>query len=182
MKVILNDDVKHLGELGDVKNVANGYARNYLFPHMLAVPYNADTAAYFEGKKAEIEARKEQKRADSKSLKEKLEALEVVIAMPAGSNGKLYGAVTNQTVANFYTQNGFDIERKRIEIQGVTVKNVGSYAIKVHLYETTVADVKLVVKAQDDADAKKSAAAEKKEVKQEEKSAESDVAEESKAE
>ena len=50
MKVILNDDVKHLGEMGDVKNVANGYARNYLFPRMLAVPYNADTVAYFEGK------------------------------------------------------------------------------------------------------------------------------------
>ena len=72
MKVILNEDVKHLGELGDVKMVANGYARNYLFPRNLAVPYNDMTVAYFEGKKAEIEARKEQKRKDSASLKEKL--------------------------------------------------------------------------------------------------------------
>ncbi|MBQ5498744.1 MAG: 50S ribosomal protein L9, partial [Treponema sp.] len=111
MKVILNDDVKHLGEMGDVKNVANGYARNYLFPRMLAVPYNADTVAYFEGKKAEIEARKEKKREESKSLKEKLEALSIELVMPAGSNGKLFGAVTSQTLSDYFKNNGFEIER-----------------------------------------------------------------------
>src|SRR5574344_3164214 len=147
MKVILNSDVKHLGELGDVKNVANGYARNYLFPHLYAVPYNDDTVAYFETRKAEIETRKAQKRADSASLKDKLEALEVVITMPAGSNGKLYGAVTSQTISNFYSKNGFDIERKRIEVPGVTIKNTGNYHFNVHLYESTVAEVKLAVKA-----------------------------------
>lgn len=171
MKVILNEDVKHLGEMGDVKNVANGYARNYLFPHMYAVPYNAETIAYFEGKKAEIEARKEQKRAESASLKEKLEALEVVLTMPAGSNGKLYGAVTNQTVADFYAKNGFEIERKRIEIPGLTIKNVGNYQIKVHLYETTVAEVKLAVAAQDNGDEKKPAEKAKKETKKVEEEA-----------
>ena len=74
MKVILNVDVKSLGEEGDVKNVANGYARNFLLPRNLAVPYNEATVLMFEAKKAEIEARKEQKRKDSASLKEKLEA------------------------------------------------------------------------------------------------------------
>src|SRR5574344_77722 len=148
MKVILNSDVKHLGELGDVKNVANGYARNYLFPHMYAVPYNDDTVAYFEGRKAEIEALKAQKRADSASLKDKLEALEVKLTMPAGTNGKLYGAVTSQTISDFYAKNGFDIERKKIEIPGLTIKNTGSYQFVVHLYESTVAEVKLVVDGQ----------------------------------
>ena len=52
MKVILNDDVKHLGEMGDVKTVANGYARNYLFPRSLALPYNDVTVAWFEGRKS----------------------------------------------------------------------------------------------------------------------------------
>ena len=124
MKVILNEDVKHLGEMGDVKNVANGYARNYLFPRAYALPYTDETVAYFETRKAEIEERKAKKRADSASLKEKLEALEVVITMPAGNNGKLYGAVTTQTISDFYTKNGFDIERKRISIAGLTIKNV----------------------------------------------------------
>ncbi len=174
MKVILNDDVKHLGEMGDVKSVADGYARNYLFPRCLAVPYNNETVAYFEGKKAEIEARKVQKRADSKSLKEKLEALTVELSMPAGSNGKLYGAVTNLTLAEYFTKNGFDIERKRIDVPGVTIKSVGSYTFKVRLYETAVAEVKLSVKAQETADssAKKEKKAEPKAAASEEKSAE----------
>ena len=149
MKVILNDDVKHLGEMGDEKNVANGYARNYLFPRGLAVPYNAESVAYFEGKKAEIEERKAKKRADSASLKEKLEALEVELTMPAGSNGKLYGAVTNLTLAEFYAKNGLEIERKKIEIPGLTIKQVGKYAVKVHLYEASVAEVKVNVLAQE---------------------------------
>ena len=148
MKVILNEDVKHLGELGDVKNVADGYARNYLFPHMYAVPYTAETVAYFEGKKAEIEARKEAKRAESASLKEKLEALTVTLEMPAGSNGKLYGAVTNLTLADWFNKNGYEIERKRIDVPGLTIKSVGNYTLKVRLYESAVAEVKLVVAPQ----------------------------------
>lgn len=148
MKVILNDDVKHLGEMGDVKNVANGYARNFLFPHMLAVPYNPETAAYFEGRKAEIEARKEAKRKDAAGTKEKLEATLIDLTVPAAANGKLYGAVTSQTVADFLNKNGFDIERKRIEIQGVTIKSVGNYTALIHLYEATNAEVKISVKGQ----------------------------------
>ena len=77
--------------MGDVKNVANGYARNFLFPHMYAVPYNDQTVAYFESRKEEIEARKEQKRKDAASLKDKLEALTIELKMPAAANGKLFG-------------------------------------------------------------------------------------------
>lgn len=150
MKIILNDDVKHVGEMGDVKNVADGYYRNYLFPRGLAVPYNKETVAFFEGKKAEIEARKEQKRAASKTLKEKLEGMNIELSVPASANGKLFGAVTNLTLANYFTANGEEIERKRIEIPGLTIKTVGSYTFKVHLYEGAVAEVKLTVKGQDD--------------------------------
>ena len=148
MKVILNEDVKHLGEMGDVKVVANGYYRNYLLPRGLVVPYNPETVAYFESKKAEIEARKEQKRKDSASLKEKLEALSVELTMPAGSNGKLYGAVTNLTLAEFFAKNGYEIERKRIDIPGLTIKSTGTYHVTVRLYETQTAEVSVTVKGQ----------------------------------
>ena len=123
MKVILNVDVKSLGEEGDVKNVANGYARNYLLPRNLAVPYNDATVAIFEARKAEIEARKEQKRKDSASLKDKLEALTLELSMPAAANGKLFGAVTSHVVAEALAKQGFEIERKRIEIAGSTIKH-----------------------------------------------------------
>ena len=148
MKVILNVDVKSLGEEGDVKNVANGYARNFLLPRNLAVPYNEATVALFEGRKAEIEARKEQKRKDSASLKEKLEAASIELAMPAAANGKLYAAVTAHVVAEALAKLGFEIERKRIEIPGSSIKSVGSYKTTIKLYEAQTAEITIVVKAQ----------------------------------
>ena len=148
MKVILNVDVKSLGEEGDVKNVANGYARNFLLPRNLAVPYNEATVAICEGRKAEIEARKEQKRKDSASLKEKLEAASIELTMPAATNGKLYAAVTANVVAEALAKLGFEIERKRIEIPGSTIKSVGTFKATVKLYEAQVAEIHVAVKAQ----------------------------------
>lgn len=150
MKIILNADVKHLGEEGDVKVVANGYYRNFLFPRNLAVPYNEATVAYFESRKAEIEAKKEAKRAASASLKEKLEALALEISSPAGNNGKLYGAVTSQSVMELLAKNGFEIERKKIEVPGLTIKTTGHYKVTIKLYEAQTAEVQLTVKAQGD--------------------------------
>ena len=148
MKVILNVDVKSLGEEGDVKNVANGYARNFLLPRNLAVPYNEATVLLFEGRKAEIEARKEQKRKDSARLKDKLEAAAIELVMPAASNGKLYAAVTAQVIAEALAKNGFEIERKRIDIAGNSIKSVGNYHATVRLYEAQTAELKVSVKAQ----------------------------------
>lgn len=164
MKVILNQDVKHLGEEGDVKTVANGYARNYLYPRNLAVPYNDMTVAFFESRKAEIEAKKAAKRQDAASLKDKLEAAALEIVMPAGQNGKLYGAVTNQTVADALAKAGYEIERKRIEIPGATIKSTGKYTCTIRLYEAAVAEVSFVVKSQEQAEkeAAETAAAETK--------------------
>lgn len=176
MKVILYTDVKHLGEMGDVKIVANGYARNYLFPHMYAVPYNDETVAYFESRKEEIEARKEQKRANAASTKEKLEAAVVELSVPASANGKLYGAVTSQTVADYLNKNGFEIERKRIEIPGVTIKTTGNFHCTVHLYESQIAEVKISVTAQNSSAEKEEKPSKKQEA------AETPVAEEKSAE
>lgn len=148
MKVILNIDVKSLGEEGDVKNVAKGYYRNYLHPRNIAVPYNEVTAAYFEARRAEIEARKEQKRQNARSLKEKLESLHLELTLPAGPNGRLYGAVTAQTVIDVLAKEGYDFERKRIEIPGNAIKSAGNYHFTVKLYEAETAEVKISIKAQ----------------------------------
>lgn len=162
MKVILNADVKHLGEEGDVKVVANGYYRNFLFPRNLAVPYNEATVAYFESRKAEIEAKKEAKRQASASLKEKLEALALEITMPAGSNGKLYGAVTSQTVMDLLAKQGFEIERKKIEVPGLAIKTTGNFKLTIKLYEAQTAEVHLAVKAQEEKAAEGEKKADKK--------------------
>jgi large subunit ribosomal protein L9 len=148
MKVILNKDLAPLGEEGDVKDVAKGYARNYLFPRGIALPYNDKTVKLFEGRRVEIEARKEEKRKDALGSKEKLEALELVLTMPAGANGKLYGAVTSQTVTDELTKQGFQIERKRIELPGNSFKSVGKYKVTVKLYESAAAELTITVQGQ----------------------------------
>lgn len=148
MKVILNKDVNLLGEEGDVKDVAKGYARNYLFPRALAVPYTESNLKVFEARREEIEARKAEKRKDAVGLKERLEGTELVITMPAGANGKLYGAVTSQTIIDELTKLGFQVERKRIEVPGNHIKSVGKFKVHVKLYENTTAEVTVTIQAQ----------------------------------
>ncbi|MCL2722031.1 MAG: 50S ribosomal protein L9 [Treponema sp.] len=145
MKVILNKDLATLGEEGDVKEVAKGYARNFLFPRGIALPYTPRMIKMLEGRRAEIEARKEQKRLDARGLKEKLDAFELNITMPAGANGKLYGAVTNQTVADELAKAGFQIERKRIELAGNGFKSVGKYKAIIKLYENQSAEISVTI-------------------------------------
>ena len=149
MKVILNKDLAPLGEEGDIKDVAKGYARNYLFPRGIALPYNEKTKKLFESRKEEIEARKVQKSSDASGLKEKLESLSIEITMSAGPNGKLYGAVTNQTVADELAKHSFQIERKRIEIPGTHIKSVGKYKATVRLYESASAEISINVIGQE---------------------------------
>jgi len=148
MRVILNQDVPNLGELGDVKEVAPGYARNFLFPRSLAFAHNLKSVALFEKRKAEIDSLKQQKRSASAGLKEKIEAEEISVTVPAGANGKLYGAVTVHTVADELAKKGIEIERKKIEIQGHSIKSVGTYKVLVKLYEKDEATLKLVVVGQ----------------------------------
>jgi len=149
MKVILNKDLSPLGEEGDVKDVAKGYARNYLFPRGIALPYNESTIKLFESRREEIETRKTQKRNDAAGIKEKLESLAIEITMPAGANGKLYGAVTSQTVMDDLAKHGFQIERKRIELAGSSFKNVGKYKVSVKLYESAAAELTVSVLGQE---------------------------------
>lgn len=149
MKIILNKDLATLGEEGDVKEVARGYARNFLFPRGIALPYTTKTIKIIEARRAEIEARKEQKRLDARSLKEKLDSTEISVTMPAGSNGKLYGAVTNQTIADELAKNGFQVERKRIEIPGSGIKNTGKYKAIIRLYENQSAEIAVTIIGQE---------------------------------
>jgi len=149
MKVILNKDLSTLGEEGDVKDVARGYARNFLFPRGIALPYTPQTVKLFEARKEEIEAKKAQKRQDALGLKERLENLEVTLTMPAGANGKLYGAVTSQTVADELAKQGFQVDRKRIDLAGAGIKNAGKYKAIIKLYENSHAEIQLVIIGQE---------------------------------
>ncbi|GAB6277193.1 MAG: 50S ribosomal protein L9 [Rectinema sp.] len=148
MKVILNQDISNLGEIGDIKEVAAGYARNYLLPKKLVLVYNEKTVAMLQKRQVEIIAIKEQKRLASRSLKEKIEADPLIIAMPAGNNGKLYGAVTNHTIADELLKKGIEVDRKKIEVPGRSIKSVGNYKVLIRLYEKDEATLHCSVEAQ----------------------------------
>lgn len=148
MKIILNEDVYNLGEEGDVCDVARGYARNYLFPKQLAFPYTKENIANFESRRAAIEKRKEDKRQQALSLKERLEEKEVVIRMNAGQSGKLFGSVTSAMIADELQKDGIEVEKKKIDFKSHTIKMVGTFPVKVKLYDNNEAELKLKVISQ----------------------------------
>lgn len=148
MKIILNQDVVHLGEEGDVVVVKDGYARNYLLPTGAAVIYNKGNAAMFAQKAEQIEKRKIAKRAESASLKEKLDNVVLNIVIPAGESGKLFGSVTSAMVQDELAKLGFQIERKKLDVPTHAIKMTGTYTIVAHLYENDNSHIKLVVQSE----------------------------------
>ena len=97
MKVILNKDILNLGEEGDIKDVARGYARNYLIPNRLVMPYTREALAILESRREQLEQRREEKRKDALDVKTRLESEELVLEMPAGW-AELDGLEVGQTV------------------------------------------------------------------------------------
>ena len=145
MKIILNNDVVHLGEEGDVVTVKDGYARNYLLPTGAAVIYNKANAAMFQQKAEQIAKRKAEKRAASASLKEKLDNVTISLVVTAGESGKLFGSVTSQMVQEALLKEGFEIEKKKLDIPTHAIKMTGTYHIVAHLYENDKATITLNV-------------------------------------
>lgn len=148
MKVILNEDVYNLGEEGDVCDVARGYARNYLFPKNLALSYTNENISIIENRRAKIEKRKEEKRQNALSLKEKLDGKEIFIKMNAGQSGKLFGSVTNTMIAEELQKEGIEVEKKKIDVASHSIKMIGTYPIRVKLYDNNEAELKLRVVSQ----------------------------------
>ena len=146
MKVILNQDIANLGEEGDIKDVARGYARNYLIPKRMVMPYTSEALAMLESRRESIEQRREEKRTAAMDVKTRLESEPLEIEMPAGDRGRLFGSVTSATIADTLAAHGIDIERRRIDIPDKTIKNVGTTYVRVRLYGDQEAELRVDVK------------------------------------
>ena len=148
MKVIFNVDVKGQGKKGEMKEVSDGYARNYLLPRKLASIATADNINALKlkekAKAAQIAREKEQAMEYAKRLGEVV----VTIRAKAGSGGKLFGAVTSQEISNaLKEQHGMDIEKNKI-VQSEPIKTYGSYTVKAKLgYEISGNISVLVIEA-----------------------------------
>ena len=133
MKVIFNVDVRGQGKKGEMKEVSDGYARNYLLPRGLAAEATADNINTMKlrekAKAAQIAAEK----AQAEDYAKKLSGVQVTIRAKAGKNGKLFGAVTSQEISDaLKAQFGMDIEKNKI-VQNDPIKTFGSYSLKVKL-------------------------------------------------
>ena len=159
MKIILNQDVPNLGEEGDVCVVKDGYARNYLLPTGAAVLYNNENLSIFKSRAAAIEKRKVAKREASASLKEQLDSVTLKLVVSASETGRLFGSVTSLMVQEELAKLGYNIERKRIEVATHTIKQVGMYSARIHLYENASSVIKLDVVSEAEQKAAERAAA-----------------------
>ena len=145
MKVILQQDVKGHSKRGQLVDVSDGYARNFLFPKKLAVPANADNMNKMimqdKAKKAQMEAEK----AEAQAIAAKLKDLVVKIPAKAGSNGRLFGAVTSKEVSDaLKAQHNITIAKAKI-VQDEPIKSFGAYQLKCKLGYEIVGTLKVEV-------------------------------------
>lgn len=147
MKIILIKDVKSLGREGEIKEVSDGYARNFLIPKGLAT--EATTTKLKESQEKEIREQKKKTREteDAQALKEKLDGQAVAIAVKTGGSDRLFGAVTAKEIADVINQQfGVNIDKKRIEMTD-PIKHLGEYQVKLKIYPSIQAQIKVIVKA-----------------------------------
>ena len=148
MKVIFNADVKGKAKKGEMKEVSDGYARNYLLPRGLAAEATADNINALKLKEKARAAQIEKEKAQAMENAKKLEGVQVVVRAKAGSNGKLFGAVTSQEISSaLKEQFGIEVEKNKI-VQAEPIKNYGSYTVKAKLgYEISGTINVLVIEA-----------------------------------
>ena len=148
MQVILLKDVKGSGKAGELIKVSDGYARNMLLPKKLAVEATPENIKELEQKKAEEEARKAEELAAAMELKGKIEAASCVnVEVKCGSNGRLFGAITSQDIADaFEKQFGIKLDKKKIELTS-PIKQTGMTQVDFKLFPGVTAKVKVNVKA-----------------------------------
>ena len=145
MKVVLLGEIKGKGGEGDVVDVAQGYAENYLFPKKLAVAATKGNLKQLEERRNNIEKREAVRIADANALKETLEGKSVVVDAKVGDEGVLFGSVTSAMIADAVkAQLGVELDRKRIEL-GKPIKMAGSHEVAVSLYREIRATLTILV-------------------------------------
>ena len=146
MKIILKKDVQNLGEAGEVVEVKNGYALNYLVPQGYATVATKGALKQHE-ETIRQRAHKEAKLvADAEAVKKNIESLPVKLTVKVSENGKLYGAVTAAMVADALAALGVDIDKKNVTVP--EIRETGEFEGKVKVYKAVVADVKVLVEAE----------------------------------
>ena len=144
MKVILTSDVASLGKSGELKEVAEGYARNFLLPRKLALPATDANKKWVERERKIAEARDLEERGAAEAIASRLNALDLTIPRKTGENDQLYGSVTNADIAELLAAKGFDIDRRKILLPD-PIKSLGQNTVPVKLHRDVTAQLRVTV-------------------------------------
>src|SRR5581483_746021 len=146
VQVILRDDVANLGKIGDVVRVKPGYARNYLLPRVLAIEASNKNLKVLEHQKRVIAAKADRDLKAAEGAAKKIDGLKLSVKANAGEEGRLFGSVTNLDLERLLAEKGFQIDRRRIELDE-PIKQLGTYPIVVQVGRGVRATVHLTVEA-----------------------------------
>ena len=144
VQVILSEEVTNLGRPGDVVKVKAGYARNFLLPRKLAVEANPKNLREFEHAKSVALLKREALKQKAAGLKARIEALTVGINARAGEEGKLFGSVTNADLSAELAKQGFEIDKRRIQLEE-PIKAIGEYSVTAKLLHDVSGTFKVIV-------------------------------------
>lgn len=144
MKVILKKDIEKLGKAGEVVSVKDGYARNFLLLKGLALTASTVNLKIVEQEKKKAALRQEKQRQQAEELAQKIASVSCTITVQAGQDGKLYGSVTSQDIAQGYEAEGINIDKRKIELPE-PIKEVGVFKINVRLHPEVVVQPKVWV-------------------------------------
>lgn len=147
MKVILQQEVKKLGKAGEILEVSEGYARNFLLPKQLAIPATSTNVNAVQQKKASEQRKAAQANDEAKVMAAQLSKVSVKLSVKLGEGGKLFGSITAKDVADaLKEQYGIDMDKRKIEIKEA-IKALGTYPVTVRLHPEIAAKIELVVTA-----------------------------------
>jgi large subunit ribosomal protein L9 len=144
IEVILKEHVEHLGRRGEVVKVANGYARNFLFPRKLALQVTEENKRQIERERARAEAKDAEEMAEAQALRTRLEAVELAIGRRVGENETLYGSVTSVDIAEALAARDLTIDRRKIQL-AEPLKTLGEHEVPVKVHREITAHLKVRV-------------------------------------
>ncbi|WP_175868741.1 50S ribosomal protein L9 [Bartonella gabonensis] len=133
MDIILLERIPHLGQMGDIVSVKDGYARNFLLPQGKALRANEANKKHFEIQRAQLEARNLERKSEAQKIAEKLDGQSFIAVRSAGETGQLYGSVSTRDIAEIITDEGFSIGRNQIELNH-PIKMIGLHTITLSLH------------------------------------------------
>ena len=145
MNVILLEKISNLGDLGEEVTVKPGFARNFLLPQGKAVTADEENRTIFEGRRAELEAVANEKLTEASARAEKLKDKELTISVKSGEEGRLYGSVGTQNIADALSADGTLVERSEIRMPEGVIRVLGEYEIVVQLHTDVAVQIKVAV-------------------------------------